>query len=116
MRGVCIQELDGAWGGDQSFKVLTHGNIHLVVIEVVPVSGGVDEKVNFISLKNDLRIATDCIDFDLLTGKFPGGHALRLPQISEFSFKLVAMPVLSVSLQLTLAGWRASHSSPDICC
>ena len=51
MRGVCIQELDGAWGGDQSFKVLTHGNIHLVVIEVVPVRGCANEKMNFLSIK-----------------------------------------------------------------
>ena len=34
-------ELDGAWGGDQSFEVLS---LHLVVSEVVPVGGGADKK------------------------------------------------------------------------
>ena len=37
-------ELDGAYGGDQSFEVLKCGGFHLVVIEVVPVSGGADKK------------------------------------------------------------------------
>ena len=34
-------ELDGVWGGDQSFEVLS---LHLVVSEVVLVGGGADEK------------------------------------------------------------------------
>ena len=33
-------ELDGAWGGDQSFEVLERGGLHLVVTEVVLVDGG----------------------------------------------------------------------------
>ena len=43
MREECAWELDGAclkWGG-----------FHLVVTEVVPVGGSVDEKVEFISMK-----------------------------------------------------------------
>ena len=38
-------ELDGAWGGDQSFEVLKCGGLHLVVTEVVPVGDGTVEKV-----------------------------------------------------------------------
>ena len=37
-------ELDGAWGGDQSFEVLKSGGLQLVVTEVVPVGGGADKK------------------------------------------------------------------------
>ena len=33
-------ELDGASGGNQSFEVLKCGGLHLVITEVVPVSGG----------------------------------------------------------------------------
>ena len=33
---------NGALGGDQSFEVLECGGLHLVVTEVVPVSGGAD--------------------------------------------------------------------------
>ena len=35
-------ELDGAWGGDQSFEVPKRGGLHLVVTEVVPVAAGAD--------------------------------------------------------------------------
>ena len=70
MRGECAQKLDGAWGTDHSFEVMHCGGFHLVVTEVVPVGGGADEKVYF--HKSDLRIASDCIDFDLLMGKFSG--------------------------------------------
>lgn len=38
--------LDGAWGGDPSFQVLEHGDLHLVVTEVVPVGGGADNNNN----------------------------------------------------------------------
>ena len=38
-------ELDGAWGGDQSFEVLKCEGLHLVVTEVVPVGDGTVEKV-----------------------------------------------------------------------
>lgn len=41
--GACACELDDASGGDQSFDVKC-GGLHQVVIEVVPVSGGKDEK------------------------------------------------------------------------
>ena len=44
-------ELDGASCGDLSFEVLRCGSFHLVVTEVFPVSGGADEKVQFISIK-----------------------------------------------------------------
>ena len=37
-------ELDGTRGGDQSFEVLKCGGLHLVLTEVVPVGGGVEEK------------------------------------------------------------------------
>ena len=37
-------ELDGVLGGDPSFEVLKRGDLHLVVIQVVPVSGGADKK------------------------------------------------------------------------
>ena len=63
-------ELDGAYGGDQSFEVLKCGGFHLVVIEVVPVSGIADKKVVLYFHKNDLGIASDCIDFDLWRGTF----------------------------------------------
>ena len=33
-------ELDGAWGGDQSFEVLKREGLHLMVTEVVPVGSG----------------------------------------------------------------------------
>ena len=68
--GVC----DGAYGGDQSFEILMCGGFHLVVMEVVPVGGTPDEKVILYFHKNYLRIATDCIEFDLLRGKCPGPH------------------------------------------
>ena len=58
-RGECALELDGAWGGNQSFEILKCG----VITEVVPAGGSEDEKVYF--HKTDLRIASDCIDFDL---------------------------------------------------
>ena len=35
-------ELDGVLGGDPSYEVLKRGGLHLVVTEVVPVSGGAD--------------------------------------------------------------------------
>ena len=38
-------ELDGPWGCDQSCEVFKRGGLHLVVTEVVPVSGGVNEKL-----------------------------------------------------------------------
>ena len=47
-RGMCERESDGAWGGDLSFEVLKHGGLHLVVTEVVPVSGGVDKRRVFV--------------------------------------------------------------------
>ena len=47
---------------------------HLIVIEVVPVGGAPDEKVILYFHKNDLRIASDCIEFDLLRGKCPEPH------------------------------------------
>ena len=50
-RGECIQELDGAWGGHQSFEVSKCGVFHPIVIEVVAVGGSEDEKVNFISIR-----------------------------------------------------------------
>ena len=37
---VCTRELDGVWSGDLSFEVLEHGSLHLVITDVVPVSGG----------------------------------------------------------------------------
>ena len=37
-RGESVLELDGAWGGNQSFEVFKCGGLHLVVTEVVPVS------------------------------------------------------------------------------
>ena len=37
-------ELDGAWGGDQSFEVLKRGGLHLVVTKVVPVGRGADKR------------------------------------------------------------------------
>ena len=37
-------EFDGACGGNQSFEVLKCGGLHLVVTEVVPVSGCADKK------------------------------------------------------------------------
>ena len=36
-------ELDGAWGDDLLFEVLECGGLHLVITEVVPVSGGADK-------------------------------------------------------------------------
>ncbi len=42
--GECMSELDGAWGGDQLFEVLKHGDLHLVFTQVVPVGGGADKK------------------------------------------------------------------------
>ena len=44
-------ECDDAWGVNQSFEVLRCGGFHLVITEVVPVGGGADQKVNFISIK-----------------------------------------------------------------
>ena len=41
-RGVHAHELDDAWGGNL-FEVLKCGGLHLVVTEVVPVSGGADK-------------------------------------------------------------------------
>lgn len=41
--GVCACELDDVLGSDQSFDVKC-GGLHQVVTEVVPVSGGEDEK------------------------------------------------------------------------
>ena len=37
-------ELDGAWGGDLLFEIHENRGLHLVVTEVVPVSGGADKK------------------------------------------------------------------------
>ena len=36
-------ELDGAWGGNLLFEVFEYGGLHLVVIKVVPVSGGANK-------------------------------------------------------------------------
>ena len=41
---MCACELDGAWGGDQSFEVLKRRGFHLVVTEMVPVSAGEHKK------------------------------------------------------------------------
>ena len=73
MRGECAQELDG----DQSFTVLSYGGLHLVMTEVVPISGDTDKKVEFISIK----MTSVCIDFDLLIAKIFGwgGGATRPP-------------------------------------
>ena len=52
MGGVaCTRELDGVWSGDLSFEVLEHGSLHLVITDVVPVSGGAKKKKEFF-LKN----------------------------------------------------------------
>ena len=47
------QRKAGAWDDDQLFEVLKLkcGGFHLDVTEVVPVGGGVDEKVELISIK-----------------------------------------------------------------
>ena len=45
-KGVRVCELDGALGGDPSFEVLECGGLHLVVTEVVPVSGSGDNNKN----------------------------------------------------------------------
>ena len=96
MRGECAQKLDGAWGTDHSFEVMHCGGFHLVVTEVVPVGGGADEKVYF--HKSDLRIASDCIDFDLLMGKFSGeGMPPSSPKFQSFSFKSHPMRELHCS-------------------
>ena len=43
-RGVCTCKSDGVLGDDLSLKVLKCGGLHLVVIEVIPIGGGVDKK------------------------------------------------------------------------
>ena len=43
-RGVRACDLDGDFGGDPSSEVLRRGGLHLVVTEVVPISGGADKK------------------------------------------------------------------------
>ena len=53
MRRECAQELD-ARGGGQSFEVFKCGGFQLVVTEVVPVGGGTEEKVEFVSIKMTL--------------------------------------------------------------
>ena len=117
-RGECALELDGAWGGNQSFEILKCG----VVTEVVPAGGSEDEKVYF--HKTDLRIASDCIDFDLSGwisgwvgdgGSIPpgrfwsfgwisrgggwgvgGGIPPDSPRFQSFSYESVPMPVLTL--------------------
>jgi len=37
-------ELDGGFGGDPPSEVLKPEGLHLVVTEMVPISGGVDKK------------------------------------------------------------------------
>ena len=44
-RGVRACKSDGALGGDPSLEVLKSGGLHLVVTEVVPVSGGADKEI-----------------------------------------------------------------------
>ena len=41
---MCTCKSDGVLGDDPLLKVLKHGGLHLVVIEVIPISGGVDKK------------------------------------------------------------------------
>ena len=41
---MCTCKLDGAWGDDQSLEVLKCEGLHLVVTEMVPVSGGEHRK------------------------------------------------------------------------
>ena len=40
-----MRELDGVWCGDLLPEVLERGGLHLVITEVVPVSGGADKKL-----------------------------------------------------------------------
>ena len=47
-------ESDGALGGNPSFEVLKHGGLHLVVSEVVPISGGADNKKRVLVLLSSL--------------------------------------------------------------
>ena len=60
-----------------TISYLKWGGFHLVVTEVLPVSGGEDEKVNF--YKNDLRIAQILI--------FWGGGALDF-RVSPLDFRV----------------------------
>ena len=84
MKGECAQELDG----DQSFTVLRYGGLHLVMTEVVPISGDADKKVEFISIK----ITSVCIDFDLLRAKYSVGGCHQTP-IDLFFFFSRSVPV-----------------------
>ena len=77
--------------GAFTWSSLRCGGLHLVIIEVVPVSAGcVDKKVDFISIKKDLRISSDCINFDLLRAEFSGGggHASGPPRFQSFSIQI----------------------------
>ena len=66
------------------------GVFHLVVTEVVSDGGGVDEKVEFISIK----IASVCIDSDLRIFFFWGGGVCPWrPRFQTFSLKSISMPV-----------------------
>ena len=47
----CAWELDGTWCGNPPSEVLRCGSFHLVITEVVPLSGSADGKVEFISIK-----------------------------------------------------------------
>ena len=58
-RGVCACEVGGALGGDLSSEVLRHGGLHLVVTEVVPISGGATKKKSSCAVQN-LRTCTVC--------------------------------------------------------
>ena len=42
--GECTRELNPALGGSPSSEVFKRGGLHLVVTEVVPISGGADKK------------------------------------------------------------------------
>ena len=42
--GECTHELNPALGGSPSSEVFKRGGLHLVVTEVVPISGGADKK------------------------------------------------------------------------
>ena len=98
-RGECVLELDDACGGGQSFEVT----------EVVLVGGSEDEKVYF--YKIDLRIASDCIDFDLLGVIFSwgeGGLGMPLDPPRFFSFSFESICMLEIGLKHFLEGGRES--------
>ena len=41
---MCTCKSDGVLGDDLSLEVLKCGGLHLVVIKVIPIGGGVDKK------------------------------------------------------------------------